>query len=697
MVFPGDRCGVPPFARSFVDGPLDVDRVESVRTQISLGWPGECACGELDFEGGPLRSESVWPSDQEPVHAFAADERGILAVGTTAVRLMRPSNREVIAAPSGPLPRVVVPMGRDGFVAAFDGPRGDTKWVSYPRDAEAIELRGPSDFVPAGAVASSRTRELFIVGRRYIPDRRLGTHTNVVARCALEGSSLTCSDRTVVSSSDPDLSEVTALSNSRVAATDRGGLLVSDEGETRYFPVDELGQPDRFLGYLGSAGTRIFVCASPLEPASVATFVLTGDLGGALPSTGAELRSRLNQTLVIPRALACRGFAPERDGVRLFLDDGSSRVFDADGGHAPAPDDALEPIQLVRASTTGAVGILTSTDRLYHRGSPGAPLARVMAPAEPIAHVLGLGALAGVGYVITESEVIEVRATGAARPLLHGLDLSGLQVVTVDSKNESLLLAGRSADSSHGWVRRWHPARGAAPAAVVPSAITRAAEVAPGRHILGAGYELLMLEDNETRPIEIEWDDPRTENRETWPQCASPNAILAHDGVAFVVGCQGVEDVNVILRVRLVGDRYRAERIADPAAVDITSFDPTCPDRIVVANGGKNTSTDRETGEISEVAILSTEVRHQQIQTRQVELVTAEKFTPWSLARVGNRLGIAARASLPGIDLPVTRVALIGSTEALYFPRAADGFVGVDSKTLLVVDRRGWIERIELE
>ena len=637
--------GNPACARAASEAELA--ELEEIRRAVRIEWPGACACTpEEGPSSGNLELTSVSPEVAPwPLQVFAQREDGLLAGFSRHTTMLHdPARGTTELTPLGGFDHIlraagVLPSG-DFLLASevFSGV-GD-RYVFHRFPVENGRLGAPIVLQRDSAALPGRIRHLG--GDPNLPLYLIGTTRNL---SHYEPAIFACNEglacqRVMVGSCGRAvpfvrMHDIDVLPDGTGIGFATGGLYYKPPNApplVNPHPSDPWScwLPEATIpwasgeaapvkiasfGSMTRRGDRVFLCAvadtercQPDYPV-----VLTATVGaapGELPNPAWRVTHRG------PNGARCRDFfdvpnEPER--VRLLLSNGRFIDLDAAGQpteerwvadvHGPVPG-FLNLLQLA----PGWVTALARENRVYAAESGGrlAPIygAEQVASATyraavalPDGNFLAFGHPLGVMRVqvgAARATLLEPPAEGwPADLVIHAaaLDTGASELA---SNGARVVLLGGSRGNA-GFLGRL-VVEGARSPSLTPLelpetaasfVVTALTEVARGTFVgVTQGSHIFRLVGDQTRAVELTWDDPETEALESQPT-ASPHtctgvvprldlwrALDGVHGIAYAVGDRGAV-------MRVVGER--AERLAVPPEVDLTAVRAACGDRVLLA------------------------------------------------------------------------------------------------------------------
>lgn len=381
----------------------------------------------------------------------------------------------------------------------------------------------------------------------------------------------------------------------------------------------------RLFSSLGRAGNRLFVCGltstPPCEPdyAVVLTATITSSVG-VVPDPSWEVVYRGSDWTRCGSFLEVPG-APNQ--TRLHLS--GQRLVDFDATGAVVQETSIADVygevpglhSLLDLAQPGFAALQSNESQLFLK-EEGAPLTRIYGGEAReradyrAAVALGEGDFLAFGHPdgaarirVLESTVdgfpeVDVRVladpTGAikAGDALRDAVLdrketeaAGVPVVLVAGERESDTLLLRLVVGD-GEILRSDVLT--PPGSVDDLGAVRIGEAAPGQFVVGTeGTRILRVVNDEVTELDIDFDDPDTEEVEVRPT-REPNACSGNvprldawravdgkNGVAWVVGSDQ-------LAFRVTGDRV--ERFMGAASIEYSALRVTCPDDVLLAGRG---------------------------------------------------------------------------------------------------------------
>ncbi|MBI4815390.1 MAG: hypothetical protein HY791_03995 [Deltaproteobacteria bacterium] len=619
VVFPGDSCALPAFARVFVSQPGNTKLVEvrpgedveaeALRSQIRMDWPGECANRDEVVPTPPRSSrfEVLYPkTDPWPIEVVAQTADGTIGLFSEKLALrVGPSGERIEARAPFVGPTQLAVGLRDGrFIVgsraeARDGPRAEFyqfdagSFESHRLETNLADSDLPRDLVYAaeaqvarlGAPAGSEV--LVVAGGRSVVDPW-------ASLCVLSAS-LTC---TPILSGQADvewtgggerLTEAVVLEDGTVAVVGGTRLGFGAPGANGWAWGSREPAVEGFeLESLGAVGQQVFVCAEGDGLGSrILTATITRDMGGE-GHPGPEFVERF----AYPRTVCGDFWSVPGSPRRLRMTLGTTSIeLDADRLNQEPRQlgdilGATHYFEWVRSLTVDRILAKDAAGVILQSGPTG--LQPVYGPRELAGRPGALIATdAGfAGYFNDPPGTFEVKRVDGSwnfeiQPPVTGLADSA-DVITgavTDSTDGSVWLVGftRTATSVRGWLRHQRTDAVVEVGSVAGLRGIDIAEVAPGVFvILADNWGIWVLDHEILRPVELIWDDSATSESEGRPEPAvlcpdrlssvggpfgdpplqTWRAVEARDGVAWAVGCSGV-----VARVTAFGSAPFAERM----------------------------------------------------------------------------------------------------------------------------------------
>ncbi|MBI2376384.1 MAG: hypothetical protein HYV07_20485 [Deltaproteobacteria bacterium] len=551
LVHSGDRCPVPVLPARVFEGELPtVDLLPSVletlRVETQLSWPGEC----------PARPTKTRSSEAHLVPCPLLPEGSPESFFTTTINtdgwIARMGENSAILSPPG-RPPLRTPMDRigphRGLGPAHDGDGFVSVWTDYgimvgsgSRWERMTESEGTLDVRPIQPPVDILASTFTSLGSRYFVGgeirTRLGQFAPAVGVCEL-GS---CRIAPVRTSADCSFGArgtrvvgFTEIPSGVIAMGTRGGILTSDGDEfvcrTDEHDLDsslflELEDGSRATWFEVKAveviGDRVFACgAIRAESGEVAGAVVTLD-----PSNWAHqtvVRSEKGRCGGLVHLFGATNLTAVFEGTAVELDRDARVVSEQPIGAGPGGLFGAigRPVQSVRAA--GAWAMLEADEgHTIYRAHPDRGLEAVMVTRSPL--VSSIAAQVGprelellrVGQPSLRVEVGDdcasttVRESGSAlgavgRPAGAATGAAGVRLIYgSDDRAAWVLIREPDGTERESWFEGF-------------SGIVDAVELAPGRFVLAHRDNLSLLDIRgapSIRSIEVEYDDPRTEDVE---------------------------------------------------------------------------------------------------------------------------------------------------------------------------------------